>query len=163
MAHLKWMGLYNGRSVTLEMNMFVVYDCIYKTMNNELNWDMLCILGIIYEIYEIVIYHYISSNIVLYKEHSSYKCCYYTTQNSDNLFSFKKYFVGIAKLYICILLAYIRCVFVKYYILIGHISTLTFNQFPVVFFISTYIRPIVYSFSGSLYTVYMNTSLRNTF
>ena len=46
-----------------------------------------------------------------------------TTQNSGNLFSFNQYFIRIAKLYICIVLANIRYIFVN--ILIVNLTTLT--------------------------------------
>ena len=36
-------------------------------------------------------------------------------ENSDNLFSFKKYFIRIASLYICIVLVDIRNIYVMYF------------------------------------------------
>ena len=59
-----------------------------------------CVFGIIYAI---TVYHYVAANKVLLNKKycSSYKLCWKTTHNSDNLFSFKTYFIRIAKLYIC--------------------------------------------------------------
>ena len=78
-------------------------------------WDNLCD----------AIYHYIAANKVLNKiYYSSYKCCYLITQNSDNLFSSRKYFISIAKLYIGIGLVNINIIMLNIFI----VDLSTLNQ-----------------------------------
>ena len=48
-----------------------------------------------------VIYHYIATNKVLLNKIIIHHINVVAKQHSDNLFSFKKYFIRTAKLYIC--------------------------------------------------------------
>ena len=67
-------------------------DCIWfhikQQITKELIRDFVCIIEIIFMI---TIYHYIAANKVLLNENHylSYKYYYQTSQNSENLFSFK--------------------------------------------------------------------------
>ena len=77
----------------------------------EMSKDTVSIFEIIYVI---GIYYYITTKVLLNKSYYSSYNCYLTTHNSDNLFSFKKYVIRIAELYICIVLVNTKIFALKY-------------------------------------------------